>query len=65
MNTEAPRGLTISLRFLGKGRFEATLWADGDKADAVMKSERIVTAEDSVELQMAGSGGAAMVIKLR
>jgi alpha-glucosidase len=65
MNTEAARSLTVSLGFLGKGRFDATLWVDGDKADTVVKSERVVTAVDSVELPMAGSGGAAMVIRPR
>ncbi|MBO9712246.1 glycoside hydrolase family 97 protein [Sphingomonas sp.] len=63
MNTESPRSLALPLGFLGKGRFEATLWADGDKADAVVKTVRTVAAGDTVTVQMAGSGGAAMVIR--
>jgi alpha-glucosidase len=62
MNTENARLLSVPLSFLGKGRFNATLWADGDKPDAVVKTERAVTEADSVDLQLAGSGGAALVI---
>jgi alpha-glucosidase len=65
MNTETARSLKLPLGFLGKGRFEAILWADGDKPDAVVKTVRSVTAGDVVEVQMAGSGGAAMVIRPR
>ncbi len=56
MNTEAPRALSVPLDFLGRGRFDATLWTDGDKPDAVAKSARVVTAGDRIELQMAGLG---------
>ena len=65
MNNETPRTLTVPLDFLGKGHFAATLWADGTKPDAVVKSESLVTSADRLDLQLAGSGGAALVIKPR
>lgn len=65
MNTETARSLTVPLAFLGSKRFDATIWADGDKPDALTKSERVVTGGDTLELQMAGSGGAVAVFKPR
>lgn len=65
MNNETARGMTLPLGFLGKGRFEATIWADGARPDAIEKTVRPVTAGDSIALQLAGSGGAAIRIDPR
>ena len=65
MNNEAARPLTIPLDFLGKGRFVATLWADGAKPDEVTKSEREIVSTHRFDLQLAPSGGAALLIRPR
>jgi alpha-glucosidase len=63
MNTEIARTVSVPLDFLGKGKFAATLWADGGKPDAVVKSDRVVTSVDSVALAMTGTGGAVMIVR--
>lgn len=65
MNNETARSMTLPLGFLGKGRFEATIWADGARPDAIEKTVRPVSAGDSIALQLAGSGGAAIRIDPR
>jgi alpha-glucosidase len=62
MNGDTARTVTIPLAFLGRKPATARIWADGDRPDAVVKTERAVTEADSVDLQLAGSGGAALVI---
>lgn len=63
MNNDEGRAVSVPLDFLGKGKFKATIWADGDKPDALAKSEREVTEADHIDLQLAGSGGAALLIQ--
>jgi alpha-glucosidase len=65
MNTETARTVSVPLAFLGAKRAEMTVWADGDAPDAVKKSERVVTGTDSLELQLAPTGGAAAVLRVR
>ena len=55
------RKLEIPLDFLGDGHYRAEIWADAyeadDYPDRVMKQERTVTAEDTIEATMAPGGG--------
>lgn len=62
MTNEEGRELEISLAFLGAGRFQATLWRDGDRPDAVETEQRAVTAGDTIALRLARSGGGAIRI---
>ncbi|MDZ7315729.1 MAG: glycoside hydrolase family 97 protein [candidate division KSB1 bacterium] len=66
MTNEQPRIVSLPLAFLGKGRFKATIWADPDEAadypDRLQKQE-IKLSGDKLELHLAGSGGAVVVIK--
>ncbi len=63
MNTEAARTLSVPLSFLGTRKFDATIWADGDKPDALAKSERVVSGSDTIDFAMAGSGGGVAVLR--
>jgi len=65
LNNEVARSVTVPLDFLGGKRGELTLWADGDKPDAVTVSKRAVTAGEKLTLKLAGSGGAAAVVEMR
>jgi alpha-glucosidase len=54
----------IPLDFLGPGTYEATIWRDGpaaaEKATDMVRETRTVTSEDSLKLQLAPGGGAAV-----
>jgi alpha-glucosidase len=61
MSNEQARTLTLPLDFLGKGRWRATLYLDGEAPDRVKVETREVTAGDApLVLSLAGSGGAAV-----
>jgi alpha-glucosidase len=62
MNTEEARTVRVPLAFLGQGRFKAKVWADGVAPTEVKVSEQLVGAGDSIEVALAGSGGAAVRI---
>jgi alpha-glucosidase len=59
------RDLEIPLKFLGSGRFEAQIFADGADADqvatSVATSNEILTAADKLALHLAPGGGAAVI----
>ncbi|MDZ7374540.1 MAG: glycoside hydrolase family 97 protein [candidate division KSB1 bacterium] len=59
-----PRDLEVPLRFLGRGRYLAQIYADGDEADKVptsVKAEvREVTAADTLHVHLAPGGGCAV-----
>jgi alpha-glucosidase len=60
MTNEAARGISVPLEFLGSGRFTATVYSDGaTPADAEIHT-RVVTAADTLSLDLKGSGGAAV-----
>lgn len=65
MNTETARSVSVPLSFLGAKRADMTLWADGDAPDAVKKSERQVTGAETLELQLAATGGAVGVFRTK
>lgn len=63
MSNEFAKTLDISLRFLGRGSYEATLWLDGAAPDQVVRSVRRVTSSTSIRLPLAPSGGAVLKIR--
>ena len=62
MSNEQARRLALPLTFLGKGKWTATIWADGAAPTDVRKREQQVDAADSLPLDLSGGGGA--VVKL-
>jgi alpha-glucosidase len=63
MTNEQGRAITVPLSFLGAGRYAATVWQDGAQETQVVRSDRVVGGRDTLSLQLAPSGGAAVVLK--
>ena len=61
INSTTARKINIPLAFLGKGKYRATLYADAKDVAAnpnhLDKTERVVSATDSMEAILAASGG--------
>ncbi len=62
MNTEKARTIKLPLALLGAGKFKAKIWQDGAAPTEVNVTEREVGAGDSIELKLAPSGGAAVLL---
>ncbi len=60
MGNEQAREVSVPLSFLGAGKFRAKVWADGDSPTTLKISEREVASADSITLNLAPSGGAAI-----
>ncbi|BBJ99707.1 glycoside hydrolase family 97 protein [Xanthomonas campestris pv. campestris] len=60
MTNEQARTLTLPLSFLGKGTWTATIYADGEAPTEVRIDTRKLTRNDSLHLQLAANGGAAI-----
>jgi alpha-glucosidase len=65
LNSETARTVRLPLAFLEGKRAQATIWADGAAPDAVLKSERTVTSSDVLDVNLAATGGAAAVLRVR
>ncbi len=63
MTNEQGREVTVPLNFLGAGRYEATVWQDGDMPTTLNRATRKVAAADSLTLKLAGSGGGTAIIR--
>ena len=63
MTADEARTERVSLRFLPPGKYRATVWQDGAAPNEVKRSERTVTRTDTLELQLAAAGGAAVVLE--
>jgi len=63
MTADEARGEQVSLRFLPPGKYRATVWQDGAAPSEVKRSERTVTRADTLALQLAAAGGAAVVLE--
>jgi alpha-glucosidase len=63
MTADDARTARVSLRFLAEGRYRATVWEDGKAPDQVRRSERIVTARDTLALGLSAAGGAAVILE--
>ena len=63
MTADEARTTRVSLDFLPAGRYQAIVWEDGKAPDELRRSERIVTARDTLALRLAVAGGAAVVLE--
>jgi alpha-glucosidase len=63
MTDGTARTESVALNFLPPGKFRATIWLDGAEPNAIVRTEREVTAADSIELPLAAAGGAAVTIE--
>ena len=61
--TSHPRRMTLTLSFLGRGTYDATLWTDAPNADRVARSTRSVASGDTIPIELSEAGAA--VIELR
>jgi alpha-glucosidase len=60
MTNAAARVVTVPLGFLGKGHYRATIYGDGATPATITTTTRDVTAADTLDPALAGSGGAAV-----
>ena len=63
MTADEARTERVPLKFLPAGRYRAIVWEDGDAPDRVRRSERIVTARDTLALHLSAAGGAAVLLE--
>jgi len=54
---------SVPLRFLGAGKYRATIWEDGATPNDVTRVERKVGAGDVLTLKLASAGGAAAILE--
>ncbi|HSQ76880.1 MAG TPA: glycoside hydrolase family 97 protein [Bacteroidota bacterium] len=63
MTDRSARTLSLPLSFLGRGRYTAKLWVDDKKAVyGLLQRDTVVTAMDSIVVDLAPSGGAYMLL---
>jgi alpha-glucosidase len=55
----------VPLDFLPAGRYKATIWEDGATPNNVKLREADVTARDALALELAGAGGAVVILEAR
>ena len=65
MTNAEGRTVSLPLDFLGRGRFEATIYADGDAPNRTAISTQTVDAATTLSLTLKPSGGAALRITPR
>jgi alpha-glucosidase len=63
MGNERPHEISLSLGFLGDGKYDAKIYQDGATPTTLSESTRAVGSSDTVTLKLAPSGGAAAVFK--
>jgi alpha-glucosidase len=63
MTADEARTEKVSLAFLPPGRWQATVWQDGEGVRQVQRTQRTVTSKDVLSLSLAASGGAAVVLE--
>jgi alpha-glucosidase len=63
MTNEQSRALTIPLSFLGAGAYTAATWHDGATPTTLLTGTQKVTANDTLTLNLAGSGGGSAIIR--
>jgi alpha-glucosidase len=61
--TDEARTERVPLDFLPEGRYRVTMWEDGELPEDVQRSERIVTARDTLALRLSSAGGAAVILE--
>ena len=65
MNGDSARRAVIPLSFLGAGSWSADLWLDGGRPDAIRRERREATASDTLDIDLAATGGAVAVFRRR
>ncbi|WP_033485306.1 glycoside hydrolase family 97 C-terminal domain-containing protein, partial [Xanthomonas phaseoli] len=60
MTNEQARTMEVPLSFLGKGNWTATIYADGQAPTDVRIDTRALTRNDTLQLNLAANGGAAI-----
>jgi alpha-glucosidase len=63
MTDEGARSVSISLSFLGRGTYNATVWQDGAGPNDVERTVRKVRPGDTLTIKMSGGGGAAAIFE--
>lgn len=63
MTNESARTLNIPLNFLAKGSYSAQVWEDGETISSLNKSESKQSANQSINLKLAPSGGAVVLLR--
>lgn len=63
INNEEGRAVDLPLTFLGKGDYRAEIIRDGKEPAAITRESRKVTAGDLIPVQLAGAGGAVLVLR--
>jgi alpha-glucosidase len=62
INDETARQIRIPLNFLGAGHWTLSRWTDGNKPAAVTTGEETIDGGGSFDLDLASSGGAALIL---
>jgi len=65
INDETARHIRIPLAFLGPGHWTLSRWTDGNEPSAVTTGEETIDGGGSVDLDLAASGGAALILTPR
>lgn len=63
MTNEQPRTLTLAFKFLREATVDGKIYADGDTPTALAISDRTFTPHDTIDIHLAGSGGAAIHLR--
>jgi len=63
MTADEGRTQQVSLKFLARGKYRATVWEDGETSNELRRSERTVTARDVLTLRLSPAGGAVVTIE--
>ncbi len=62
INNEQARVIDIPLTFLADKAQDAVIWADGESANQVSRTARIVSRSETLSVKMPGGGGAVIMI---
>jgi len=62
MTNEEGRNVEVPLSFLAAGRYDATVWQDGDAPTTLTRTAQAVTSGDVLTLKLTGSGGGTAII---
>jgi alpha-glucosidase len=63
MTNESARELDVKLDFLARGQYTAEIWQDGKTISTLDKKQQSVTRAQSINLSLAATGGAVVVLK--
>ena len=61
----AARKISLSLAFLGNGKYTANIYADDEASKDISVSTREITSNDTIEIELKENGGCALHLKPR